>query len=163
MQTDSLFGDDVCSQDLTVVHGNFGRGEARQVPMEIVIPGATSLFYEVTNPDSPTSVEVPAGVGLAKIPFSVPTRKTPQKDPWKGLLHGPAPQVEVPGSSQTRPREQVTSPVPSADPLESSVADDILRETREKKATKSDKDPVPTYLWEEHLVADGPSPWSDKE
>ena len=26
-----------------------------------------------------------------------------------------------------------------------------------------DKAPVPTYLWEEHLIADAPTPWTDKQ
>ena len=32
-----------------------------------------------------------------------------------------------------------------------------------KKATKSDKAPVPTYLWEEHLQDDGPTPWTEQQ
>ena len=42
-------------------------------------------------------------------------------------------------------------------------SDSVSREHRERKATKSDSAPVPTYLWEEHLVVDGPTPWSDKQ
>ena len=36
----------------------------------------------------------------------------------------------------------------------------LLREAREKKACKDDKAPVPTQLWLEHLVNDGPTAWS---
>ena len=44
-----------------------------------------------------------------------------------------------------------------------SAEETLDRETREKKATKSDKAPVPIYLWEEHLQNDGPSPWTDQQ
>ena len=33
------------------------------------------------------------------------------------------------------------------------------REDREQKTTKNDQAPVPTYLWREHLIADGPFGW----
>jgi hypothetical protein len=36
---------------------------------------------------------------------------------------------------------------------------EIDREKRERKATKSDNAEVPEYLWEEHLLADSPTPW----
>ncbi len=62
-------------------------------------------------------------------------------NPWKGLVRGNVDDDE-------------------SDPGKEEVTDTLSREERDKKATKSDKAPVPIYLWEEHLVADGPSPWS---
>jgi hypothetical protein len=35
----------------------------------------------------------------------------------------------------------------------------IEREARERKSTKFDDAEIPAYLWEEHLLQDGPTPW----
>jgi hypothetical protein len=40
--------------------------------------------------------------------------------------------------------------------------DGASRRAREKKAVKSDDAGVPEYLWLEHLVDDGPTPWPAK-
>jgi hypothetical protein len=40
--------------------------------------------------------------------------------------------------------------------------DGIARGARQRKATKSDDAEVPEYLWEEHLMQDGPTPWNVK-
>jgi len=37
------------------------------------------------------------------------------------------------------------------------------QQSRDQKATKSDDAPVPTDLWKQHLINDGPSPWSDEQ
>jgi hypothetical protein len=37
--------------------------------------------------------------------------------------------------------------------------DDGVRQKREQKATKADNAEVPEYIWEEHLLNDGPTPW----
>ena len=49
---------------------------------------------------------------------------------------------------------------PPSTPRDQAAAE-IEREAREKKATKSDKAPVPEYLWVEHMIADDPTgvPW----
>jgi hypothetical protein len=39
----------------------------------------------------------------------------------------------------------------------------LARELRERKVTKSDDAAVPEYLWEEHLLSDGPTPWNISE
>jgi hypothetical protein len=41
--------------------------------------------------------------------------------------------------------------------------DRLGRELRERKATKSDDAVVPEYLWEEHLLSDGPTSWEVSE
>jgi len=41
--------------------------------------------------------------------------------------------------------------------------DEQSRDKRERKATKSDDAPVPTWLWRDHLIADGPTPWSEAQ
>ena len=50
---------------------------------------------------------------------------------------------------------------PQKENFHPNVAAEVDREAREKKATKNDKAPVPTYLWKEHLIDDDPSgiPW----
>jgi hypothetical protein len=37
--------------------------------------------------------------------------------------------------------------------------EDAACQKREQKATKADDAPIPEYLWEEHLLSDGPTPW----
>jgi hypothetical protein len=41
--------------------------------------------------------------------------------------------------------------------------DRLGQELRERKATKSDDAVVPEYLWEDHLLSDGPTPWEVSE
>jgi hypothetical protein len=36
---------------------------------------------------------------------------------------------------------------------------DIARTKREQKAAKADDADIPEYLWLDHLMADGPTPW----
>jgi hypothetical protein len=56
----------------------------------------------------------------------------------------------------------------AADPRECSFAaqknkaalEDIACEARQRKATKSDDAEIPTYLWEDHLMQDDPTPWN---
>jgi hypothetical protein len=42
---------------------------------------------------------------------------------------------------------------------ERATLDHIEREARQRKATKSNDAEIPAYLWEEHLLQDGPTPW----
>jgi hypothetical protein len=53
---------------------------------------------------------------------------------------------------------------PRACPFEAqknkAVLEDIAREARQRKATKSDDAEMPTYLWEDYLMKDGPTPWN---
>ncbi len=44
---------------------------------------------------------------------------------------------------------------------EKALVDEISRVEREKLATKSDDAEIPVYLWREHLVNDGPTPWTE--
>jgi hypothetical protein len=39
------------------------------------------------------------------------------------------------------------------------ILNKVAREKRERKATKSDNAEIPEYLWEEHLLQDGVTPW----
>ena len=123
--------------------------------MEITIPGATSLRCTPDRGIDPApaglTVDGPQSTGpvdawAPKAPM--PGRRSPQIDPWKGLVRGPVAAGE-PGAA------------PNLD--ETSEEAVLAREEREKKATKSDKAPVPTYLWEKHLVDDGPSPWNQEQ
>jgi hypothetical protein len=40
-----------------------------------------------------------------------------------------------------------------------SLVGEVSRQHRERKATKSDDAEVPEYLWEDHFLSDGPTPW----
>ena len=43
------------------------------------------------------------------------------------------------------------------------VEDELERNARERMATKSDNAAIPIYLWKEHLLKDGPTPWVPTE
>ena len=141
-----MFEDDASSHASTVRHDNIRACEVRRIPAEIVIPGATSLVHGETGSRRPTSVEVPSCFALEKIPMSVISRSpsASQDDPMNGL----------PPASECNPMDGL-----GRDP----VSAQINREHRERKATKSDTAPIPTYLWEEHLIEDAPTPWTDKQ
>ncbi len=142
MQTDSLFEDDVNSFAPTIGHSNRGPLVLTHIPKEITIPGATSLRC---TPD--------IGIQLAPQPSAL----SPVSDPWipKGPMPGRRTSQRNPWRDSTR-----DSPAPAS---EEDSGETTSREERDKTATKSDKAPVPTYLWEEHLVADGPTPWSPEQ
>ena len=65
----------------------------------------------------------------------MPGRKTPQLNPWKGLIRGPVNKEERIGEPKDEEGEGGKS---KAD----SVGELLAREVREQKATKSDKAPV---------------------
>jgi hypothetical protein len=49
--------------------------------------------------------------------------------------------------------------IASFDHTEREALAKIEREARQQKATKSDDAEIPAYLWEEHMLQDGPTPW----
>ena len=52
------------------------------------------------------------------------------------------------------PVPTLETPVPALETLKQQ------QDHRERKATKSDDSPVPTELWKQHLISDGPTPWT---
>ena len=188
MEAGSFDDDDVNSFDETIIHSNY-ESSCRELPQEITIHGATSLRCNPGLFNSEEGL-VDTSDHLNPLKCPMPGRKSPQLDYWSAVARtssdtklGEEKVADKPPlvfvswgtdnsvdsvkeaeakrlSTSTGTQNAVSFEVVDVLVTEEEVEDKLSRETREKKACKDDKAPVPKFLWEEHLVGDAPTEWT---
>ena len=102
MRTDSLFDEDATSFASTIGRANTSPSGVTTITLEFTIPGATSLRCTPDQGTSSAPDNLFGGESKSSAPLdpwapkdSMGGRSSPQINPWKGLVRGPASAVPV--------------------------------------------------------------------
>ena len=102
MRTDSLFDEDATSFASTIGRANTSPSGVTTITLEFTIPGATSLRCTPDQATSSAPDNLFGGESKSSAPLdpwapkdSMGGRSSPQINPWKGLVRGPASAVPV--------------------------------------------------------------------